>query len=71
MDKRSLDDRLTAYRIAMSLAQNMLDKGIISVQDYGNIDRMMTSKYGLDSCTIFNRYPLISGEIRGNMPPNT
>ncbi len=50
----SLNARVSRYRAAMSLASEMLEKGIISPEDYGIIDTIMAKKYGLSSCTIFS-----------------
>ena len=45
--------RIANYRAAMSLANEMLENGIISSEEYAKIDTIMTNKYGLSSCTIF------------------
>lgn len=45
--------RIANYRVAMSLANEMLENGIISSEEYAKIDTIMTKKYGLSSCTIF------------------
>lgn len=47
------ESRIVAYRRAMSLAKSMLHLGIISEEEYHEIDTIMTNKYGLSSCTIF------------------
>ena len=49
----SFDERLTAYRVAMSLAAGMLHRGIISSRDYERIDDLMAEKYGFSLCSIF------------------
>lgn len=46
-------DRVTAYRTAMSLAKEMLKRGIIGQEEYAVIDTIMAKKYGLSSCTIW------------------
>lgn len=46
-------ERIIAYREAMSLAKKMLERGIISTEEYGKIDKIMTKKYGINSSTIF------------------
>jgi len=46
-------DRVTAYRTAMSLAKEMLNRGIIRQEEYAVIDTIMAKKYGLSSCTIW------------------
>lgn len=45
--------RIANYRAAMSLANEMLENGIISAEEYAKIDTIMAKKYGLSSCTIF------------------
>ena len=45
--------RIIQYRLAMSMAKEMLMRGIISEEQYGIIDTIMLEKYGVSSCTIF------------------
>lgn len=49
-----LNKRVAAYRATMSLTSEMLEKGIISAEEYAIIDTIMAKKYGLSSCTIFS-----------------
>ena len=51
--KTDINERLTLYRMAMSLAKSMKSRGIISAAEYHKIDTIMTKKYGLTSSTIF------------------
>lgn len=44
--------RIANYRAAMSLANEMLENGIISAEEYEKIDTIMAKKYGLSSCCI-------------------
>ena len=46
-------ERVAAYRLAMSIAKTMLQRGIISDKEYGVIDRLMAEKYGISSSSIF------------------
>lgn len=46
-------ERLTAYRLAMSLAAVMLHRGIISNCEYKQIDDLMAEKYGFSSISIY------------------
>ena len=48
-----LRTRLTRYRMAMGLALEMLRQGLITEDEYGIIDTIMTKRYGLTSSTIF------------------
>ena len=45
-------EKIIAYREAMSLAKKMLERGIISSEENGKIEKIMTKKYGLNSSTI-------------------
>ena len=46
-------EKIIAYRRAMSLAKAMLERAIITAEEYGKIDKIMTNKYGINSSTIF------------------
>lgn len=48
-----INEKLTLYRTAMSLAKTMKSRGIISAAEYRKIDTIMTKKYGISSSTIF------------------
>lgn len=48
-----LENNIFGYRIAMSLADEMFQEGIISAKEYGRIDTIMAKKYNLNSCSIF------------------
>lgn len=45
--------RIIAYRLAMSMAETMRKRGIISDSDYEQISRIMAEKYGISSSSIF------------------
>ena len=45
--------KIISYRTVMSLAKSMLNQGIITAEEYAEIDTIMAKKYGLSSCTIF------------------
>ena len=47
------EERIAAYRLAMSMAKAMLERGIISEKDYCIIDRLMAEKYGISLSSIF------------------
>ncbi|MCR4719798.1 MAG: hypothetical protein K5768_09240 [Firmicutes bacterium] len=46
-------EQIRKYRQAMSLAKAMLERGIITTEEYGKIDKIMTNKYGVNSSTIY------------------
>ena len=62
-------ERLVSYRTAMSLAEGMLFRGIITERDYTVIDRKIASKYGLSLSSICCQKPLITKGFRANMTP--
>ena len=41
------------YRMAMSLVSEILDRGIISEEEYGIMDTIFTNMFLETSCTIF------------------
>lgn len=47
------EERIAAYRLAMSMAKAMLQRGIISDKEYAVIDRLMAEKYGISLSSIF------------------
>ncbi len=47
------EKKIISYRLAMSLAKSMLKQGIITAEEYAEIDTIMAKKYGVSSCTIF------------------
>lgn len=61
---------LVAYRTSMSLATSLLSDGVITEKEYGQIDRIIAKRHGLDLSTICCRNPLIVLENRGNMRHN-
>ena len=61
---------LVAYRASMSLAASLLSDGVITEKEYGQIDRIIAKRHGLDLSTICCRNPLIVLENRGNMRHN-
>lgn len=59
--------RLEQYLSSMLQAKRMLTAGIITTEDYVNIDTIIAEKYGLRSCNIYRGIDLLYSEIRGNM----
>ena len=49
----SYSDRITAYRLSLSMVESMLRRGIISEKDYAEIRRMLAEKYGISLSSIF------------------
>jgi len=53
---RTMDDyneRITAYRLALSMANTMRKRGIISDRDYEKIRTVIAKKYGISLSSIF------------------
>lgn len=45
--------KLLLYRTTMAAVKNMLEKGLISAEEYAIIDTKIAEKYGLNSSTIY------------------
>ena len=45
--------KLLLYRTTMAAVKNMLEKGLISADEYAIIDTKIAEKYGLNSSTIY------------------
>lgn len=61
------EQRQMAYQAAMALARRMLSKGLISEEEYAEIDTIIAKKYGISSCSIFRWNGWINRAFRGNM----
>ena len=46
--------QLLQYRMAMAMARELVNRGIISEEEYGIIDTIMTKKHLKTSCTVFH-----------------
>ena len=51
--KDELFERIVMYKAMMCLAKSMLAEGLISEEEYSEIDRIFASKYGLDLSVLF------------------
>lgn len=49
----NLTHKIVAYRQSVSIVKSMLIQGIISENEYTEIERILAQKYGLSSFTIF------------------
>lgn len=45
--------QILLYRTTMAAVKNMLEKGLISAEEYAIIDTKFAEKYGLNSSTIY------------------
>ncbi len=50
---KGMRERIVEYLTAMSLVKEMLSKGIISADDYDEIDTIIRQYYSISLCTIF------------------
>ena len=46
-------ERLSLYRATMAAVKQMLEQGLISAEEYDQIDRIFAEKYGFDLSTIY------------------
>ena len=59
--------KVQAYQSAMTLAKNMLEKGIISKDDIVLIENKLAEKYGLNFGSIYREIDLINIAFRANI----
>ena len=59
--------KLENYLASMLQAKRMLSMGILTSDDYAQIDTMMAKKYGISSCSLYRGIDLIYDGFRGNM----
>ena len=67
MDKLEFYDAVISYKASMKQAKTMLERGLISADDYAKIDTKLAQKYGLNSCSIYVQNELICSKNRGNI----
>ena len=58
---------LERYLVSMLQAKQMLTKGIITAEDYNEIDTIIAEKYVISSCSIYRGFDLIYNALNGNM----
>ena len=49
-----LFERIVIYKATMILVKSMLSQGLISEEEYDEIDRIFAIKYGLDLSVLFH-----------------
>lgn len=62
-----MNSNVISYRAAVSVAQDMLQKGLISEGEYHQIDRVFRDKYCVKYGTLFAENPLLFMQNRANM----
>ncbi len=50
---KELLDKVTGFRTAMMIVKAMISKGLITDDDYREVELKLAEKYGLKSTTIF------------------
>ena len=69
MDKEFFN-ALFGYKTAMVQAKAMLNKGLVTDDEYGIIETKMCEKFGINSDSLFRENDLIYPCFRGNMSSN-
>ncbi len=62
-----MNDNIFRYILAMSIARNMLQKGLVSESDIVSIEDKLAQKYGLKFGSIYRETDLINTQNRANM----
>ena len=61
---------LFGYKTAMVQAKAMLNKGLVTADEYGIIETKMCEKFGINSDSLFRENDLLYPCFRGNMSSN-
>lgn len=51
--KEKLFDRIVMYKATMNLVRSMVKEGLVSEEEYSEIDRIFASKYGLELSVLY------------------
>lgn len=62
--------RLEQYLTSMLQMKKMLSMGILTPDDYAQMDTILAEKYGISSCSLYRGIDLIYRGFRGNMSHN-
>ncbi|MDD2268914.1 MAG: hypothetical protein PHY15_05110 [Eubacteriales bacterium] len=54
-----MSENTKRYLAAMAQAKIMLQKRIISAEDYSNFDTIMSDKYSINSCSLYRSIDLL------------
>ena len=63
-----VDRDIIGYCSAIAQAHRMMKLGIINLEDFEKIDRVLLKKYNLTLSSLFRDKALLYKETRGNMP---
>ncbi len=61
---------LLGYKSAMKQARDMVEKGLISSDEFTNIERRMCDIFGIHIDSLYRENDWINTRFRGNMSPN-
>jgi hypothetical protein len=67
----AVNGQIIAYCSAMAQARRMLEKRLITRDEYTRIDRMMLGKYNLPVDSLYRDIRLLTGAVRANMSHHT
>jgi len=67
----AVNGQIFAYCSAMAQARRMLEKRLITRDEYARIDRMMLEKYNLPTDSLYRDIRLLTGVVRANMSHHT
>lgn len=59
--------KLEDYLASMLQAKKMLYAGILTPEDYAEIDTIIAKKYGISSCSLYRGIDLLYSRFNGNM----
>jgi len=62
-----MTENVLAYRSSMAVAMGLLKQGLISDEEYQQIDRMIANNHSVDLSTLCCRNPLLLSGFRANM----
>ena len=62
-----MTENILAYRSSMAVALGLMQKGLISEEEYQQIDVMVANSHGVNLSTLWCRKPLLLSGFRGNM----
>lgn len=59
-----MTENILAYRSSMAVALGLMQKGLISAEEYQHIDRMIANNHDVDLSTLCCRNPLLLYDFR-------
>ena len=67
----AVSGQIVAYCSAMAQARRMLEKKLITRDEYTRIDTVMLKKYNLPAYSLYRDIHLLTGAVRANMSHHT